>query len=67
MMGSASTARPTPIGMETTAEMRMESSDTVAAVPRSRRARAPEMAGTMEMVSGVMKAAGRLKSVCALP
>ena len=55
------------MGMARKAEMRMESSDTTPAVFLSPFASAPEMAGTMEMVSGVMKAAGRLKSVCALP
>ena len=55
------------MGIARKAEMRMESSDTPAAVLRSPLARAPEMAGTMEIVSGVMKAAGRLNRVWALP
>ena len=67
MMGSASTVSPTPIGMPMTAEMRMESSPILAASVCARRAIAPEIAGTMATVSGVMNAAGRLKSVCALP
>ena len=50
-----------------TAEMRIESSDIFAASPLALRAIAPEIAGTIAMVSGVMNAAGRLKSVCALP
>ena len=55
------------MGTDTSAEMRMESSDTLPALSRSPLARAEEMAGTMEMVRGVMKAAGRLNRVWALP
>ena len=67
MIGMLITDNPTPIGIAMTAEMRIESSEILAALSRSPRAKAPEIAGTIEIVSGVMKAAGRLKKVCALP
>ena len=67
MIGMLITERPMPMGIAITAEIRIESSDIFAALLASPRAKAPEIAGTMEIVSGVMKAAGRLKKVCALP
>ena len=67
MIGSLMTDRPTPIGMAMTAAMRIESSEILPAVPLSPLAKAAEIAGTIEIVSGVIKAAGRLKKVCALP
>ena len=60
MMGSASTLRPTPMGRAMTAAMRIEFSAMRLASPRWRRAIAAAIAGTTEMVSGVMKLAGRL-------
>ncbi len=67
MIGSESTASPTPIGMASTAAIRMESSEILVARSFSPRTEAAVMAGTTEMVSGVMMAAGRLKMVCASP
>ena len=67
MMGPDRTERPMPMGMLIAAAMRMEFSDTAPASCRRSRAMAPEMAGTMEMVRGVIKAAGRLNRVWALP
>ena len=48
------------MGREMTVEMRREDSAISPAPALSRAATAAEMAGTTEMVSGVMKAAGRL-------
>ena len=67
MAFSISTTHTKNDAMPMTAEMRMESSPILAASVCARRAIAPEIAGTMATVSGVMNAAGRLKSVCALP
>ena len=66
-IGKARAASPTPIGMEMTEAMRMASSAVFSASPLFPFAMAPATAGTMAMVSGVIKAAGRLKSVCTLP
>ena len=67
MIGLASTARPTPIGRLSTAAMRIESSEILVASSFSFLTMAAVTAGTTEIVSGVMMAAGRLKMVCALP
>ena len=60
MMGSASTERPTPIGRQMTVAMRREFS-AMRELSRPRCVtRQAAIAGTTEMVSGVIKAAGRL-------
>jgi hypothetical protein len=53
--------------MDITEAMRMASSEVFSASRRFPFAMAPATAGTMAMVSGVIKAAGRLKRVCTLP
>ena len=55
------------MGMARTAAMRMESSDIFVAMSFSPRVMAETIAGITEMVSGVIKAAGRLNRVWALP
>ncbi len=50
-----------------TAEMRIASAEVLRAAAFAPLAIAPDISGTIAIVSGVMKAAGRLKSVCALP
>ena len=59
-MGSDSTPSPTPMGTATTAEMRRPLSEMFPTSRASRWAAAAAMAGTTEMVMGVMKLAGRL-------
>ena len=67
IIGAERMERPAPMGRASTTAMRMESSAMRAASWRRPRAIAAEIAGTTEMVSGVMKLAGRLYSVWALP